>query len=114
MIPGKLYKCPKYFLLFYPSKDKAADSLRVAVARAARMGATAVHEAAIGPASSVADWWSRKLNCKVRYSEPNEVFLCLEHEDEFAHVLFGEKQGWIINQDWLNIVGLKKVCNEKM
>jgi len=29
--------------------------------------------------------------------------MVLKQKDEFAHVLFGEKQGWVVNQDWLEI-----------
>jgi len=100
MTPGKLYSCTGYYLLIYPSKDKATT---------AEDGDVVEATAGNRPGRTVwrADFWSKRLNCTVRYSEPEEVFMCLEQKDKFAHVLFGEKQGWIINQDWLNIEKVK-------
>jgi len=110
MIPGKLYKCPKYWLLFYPTEDKAwtatltPDLAPLAAAASSVPRGTALETAAVAAwAREHAAWWSRKLSCTVRYSEPGEVFLCLENKDKLTHVLFGEKQGWIINKRWLEI-----------
>ena len=88
---GKLYKCSKYYLLIYPSIEKirAASSLSAAWTPAA------------------AAYWSEQLSCKVRCSEPDEIFMCLEQENQFIHALFGEKQGWIINEEWLKIERVK-------
>jgi hypothetical protein len=90
---GQLYKCSKYFLLIYPSK------------KAANRGWTSAG-ASVGSTAGMA-YWSKKLNCQVRFSEPNETFMLLKQEDMFLNVLFGEKQGWIINEDWLEIKHVK-------
>jgi len=109
MIPGKLYKCPKNYLLVYPSKEKAAAATErsdpTAAVPAAKMVAL-VHQRR-ATALAEAAFWSKRLNCKVRYSEPEEVFMYLEQKDKFIHVLFGEKQGWIINKSWLEIERIK-------
>jgi len=128
MRSGKLYSCTDYYLFIYPSMAVAtsaadvpagmtqAKETAVAVATVRQLAALRQVAAgqAVGPKATqaavmmmLADWWSRKLDCKVRSSEPNEVFLCLEYEDKFAHVLFGEKQGWIINKTWLGIERVK-------
>ena len=99
---GKLYKCPDRYLLIIPTRE-IADRLQVE-------GGTMV-----GPPRSVtraaatqAYYWSKKLSCTVRFSEPNEVFLCLDdQEGEYIHGLFGEKQGWITNKSWLKIERVK-------
>ncbi len=80
---GKLYKCPDYFLMIYPSKEKASSVL----------GRRTV---VVGSAEEAAAHWSDQLNCQVRYSEPGEIFIFLGRDREFLNVLFGEKQGWII------------------
>ncbi len=100
--PGKLYKCPEYFLMIYPSKEKAAACTWAMTAR------TSARSAARRSA-----YWTEQLNCRVDYSKPGEIFMLLERDGIFLHVLFGEKQeagrsgptlGWIIYKDWLNIV----------
>jgi len=103
MRSGKLYKCSKHYLLVYPSKDKATSAAQEAWAPETATSASTAVAAAVAAAEVRVDYWSKELNCKVRYSEPGEVFMVLKQKNEFTHVLFGEKQGWIINQDWLEI-----------
>ena len=93
---GKLYKCSEYYLVIYPSEEASVSGMatRASTAVATRSGAGWV------------ELWSEVLSCTVRYSEPGEVFMCLEVKSNIAHVLFGEKQGWIINRNWL---GLRRV-----
>lgn len=93
----KLYKCPDYGLLVYPTREQAKSVVHIgwSVAAAPDRSAAAV------------DYWSQYLGCKVNYSKPNELFMCLKTQGQFAYVLFGEIQGWITTQDWLNILEQK-------
>ncbi len=87
---GKLYKCPEYSLMIYPSKEKAIMAW-YHVTDPAYM-----HQP---PA-----FWSITLSCKVHCSRPEEIFMLLEQNYQFLHVLFGDRQGWIVFRDWMNIV----------
>ena len=82
---GKLYKCSKYYLMIYPEDTPELLSLfdRERSTRLASAEASATH-------------WSRQMNCKVHYSKPDEVFMCLKHEGKVVHVLFGDIKGLII------------------
>jgi len=86
---GKLYRCHKYYLLIYPTAARAATE---------RWAATE---------SAEAKYWSNKFKDIVRYSEPNEIFIFLKEEmfrgKKYLNVLFGDKQGWIMYEDWLRI-----------
>ncbi len=95
--PGELYKCPEYFLLIYPTKEKVTPASNAVAARTAR------RSAASRAADREADYWSKELDCQVRFSEPGEIFMVLKNCGETLQVLFGDKQGWIIYRDWLNI-----------
>ena len=45
------------------------------------------------------DYWSKELNSKVTYSNPEEIIFLMRKEfvgyDEFWFVIIGEKVGWI-------------------
>ena len=88
--------------MLYPSVEKAASLLG---GEGVGVPAAAVTADMMGVTWGTwyKNHWSRKLECKVHLSEPNEVFMCLGQENTFVHVLFGEKQGWIIYKDWLKI-----------
>ncbi len=96
--PGKLYKCSEHFLMIYPSKEKAALA-----------GGTRARSASVvdvdGPlwAAEWANYWSNILYCKVQVSQSNEIFMFLEKDGKYLHVLFGEVQGWIIYENWVKI-----------
>ncbi len=95
MLKGKLYKCPVYPLLIYPTKEMALT----------RPGVNPT------AGSEVARFWSKELNCQVLHSDPGEIFMLLEKDHIFGccHVLFGDKQGWIICRNWM---GIKEARNE--
>ncbi len=97
---GKLYKCPGYFLLIYPTKEKALHAVGSAGGRRNTPQRLAVAEAT---------YWSRELKCQVRYSTPGEIFMFLEKDEIYLHVLFGDAAGWIIHETWLDI---KEAQNE--
>jgi len=95
---GKLYRYPEYHLMVYPSIQIAVRAGRVQPAPAPTLR----------DASWRAHYWSKRLNCTVRYSEPNEIFMVVDHEKEkddtdFYHVIFGEIQGWMIVDDCMKI-----------
>jgi len=93
---GKLYSCSEYFLLLYPDKDTAA----------AKLGAAAA--APIGAAAPAA-YWTRELGKPVSYCNPQTPLLVLSVKEKYIEVLAGDKVGWIINEDWLNI---QEIVNE--
>jgi len=65
----------------------------------------------VPPAVAAAIYWSKELNCTVRYSKPNEIFIFLKEEiveeHKYLNVLFGDKHGWIVYKDWLEITKAK-------
>ncbi len=114
LIPGKLYKTAEYFLLVYPTKEKAALAVEApataAFARSPSATTTIASAAMVAPAGASSagatawgDYWSKQLNCQVCYSELGELFMFLERNGVYLHVLFGDKQGWIIYDSWLHI-----------
>jgi len=97
---GKLYSCSEYFLLLFPDKETAdlstaADPPEVAAA----VPATAAGAAIAGA------YWNRKLQNQkpVSYCNPETPLLVLSVKEEYIQVLAGDKKGWIINMDWLDI-----------
>ena len=86
---GKLYSCSEYFLMFYPDKDTAA----------ARGAGDPRRPAAV----AVAAYWTRELGKPVSYCNPLTPLLVLSVKEQYIEVLAGDKVGWIINEDWLNI-----------
>ncbi len=97
--PGKLYRCPEYFLLLYPTKEKASRARGHSAMDTA--GDTGVSPAM---AEVIMSYWAKQLNCQVWYSEPGEIFMFLEEYEGLLHILFGEKQGWITHKGYFNIV----------
>jgi len=87
---GKLYKCSDHYILIYPTRENAM-----------------VAEQATAAVAWAAGYWSKKLGCSVRCSEPNEIFIFIKEEiieeHKYLNVLFGDKQGWIIYEDWMEI-----------
>ena len=93
---GKLYSCSKYFLMLYPDKDTAALATPFDAHAAAY-----VH----GDAARTAAYWNRKLQYQkpVSYCNPLTPLLVLSVKEKYIEVLAGDKKGWIINMDWLEI-----------
>ena len=85
---GKLYSCSKYFLLLYPDKDTAS---------------VVDHAATSSPDGRADAYWSKKFGKSVSYCNPKTPLLVLAVEEKYVEVLVGDKKGWIINMDWLNI-----------
>jgi hypothetical protein len=91
---GKLYICSKYFLLLFPDKDSAADAAAAAGTAAA-------------PDAPAAAYWTRELGKPVSYCNPKTPLLVLAVEEKYVEVLAGDKRGWIINMDWLEIKDIR-------
>ncbi len=115
--PGKLYNCPDYFLLIYPSKEKAM----VAITKSNIRGAAASPGFTELAAMAVSIHWTKELKCHVRYSKPDEVFMFLERDGncfrssfgdttrvDYFHILFGDKTGWVICADEIRIREVQK------
>ena len=90
---GKLYTCEKFHLLFYPDPDTAA----------ATTVAAADEDADAPAAAAAAAFWSNRLGKFVFYVDKNTPILILNNKEEYIEVLVGEKKGWIIYRDWLNL-----------
>ncbi len=107
---GQLYKCLNFSLLIYPTIEKLTS------ASGDHSISAGVHVKELHPhntdkAAFWADFWSKELKCQVRFSQPNEIFMFLgrieksgRRNREYGHVLFGEKQGWIIIRNYLKFV----------
>jgi hypothetical protein len=87
---GKLYHCEEYHLLLFPDPDTAA----AAAAATAAAGAGAAARAA---------YWSKRFGKPVSYADKNIPILALYNKEEYVEVLAGDKTGWIIYKDYLNI-----------
>ncbi len=97
-IVGNLYRCPEYYLLIYPTKESMSLNDPSPAAE--------IYDQAL----AFANYWSKDLECQVRFSRPNEVFMLLKRDGRYLYVLFGEKPGWILGTNWL---GIKRAQNEK-
>ena len=102
-VQGNLYKCPEYYLLVYPTLEKAVAD-----------GRAPGSVSAGGDAAGAAYWanhWSKKLNCKVRYSNPEDPMLFLEEtkidQERFLRFLLPGFEGWIVWREWLKIEEVK-------
>ena len=94
---GKLYSCSEYFLSLFPDKEAAAQLATPAAADPLEHAASAAAYAA---------YWSRELGKPVGYCDLKTVLLVLSVKEKYIEVLAGDKVGWIINEDWLE---LKKI-----
>lgn len=93
---GKLYICEKFFLLLYPDWKTA--------------NAAAVRTGSGGGTDAAAAYWSKWFGKPVSYIDKNIPILVLNKE-KFYEVLAGDRKGWIIYQDWLEI---KEISNENI
>ena len=94
---GKLYTCEEYHLMLYPDQETAYAE-HAATDRAADFTAEA------------GAYWSAYLSNRFgkpfSYTEKNIPLLVLNNKKNFYEVLAGDRKGWIIYKDWLN---LKKI-----
>ena len=86
---GKLYSCSEYFLMLYPDKETAA-------------GIGAAFATSSTRAAAIALYWS-EFDKPVIYCNPETPLLVLSVKEQYIEVLAGDKKGWFINMDWLNI-----------
>jgi len=94
---GKIYTCKQYSLLLYPDQE-AAD----AVEATGHLVILTAELAAALPATAAA-YLSKQIGKPVSYCDPETPLLVLNIENDHVEVLAGDKRGWIINQDWLEI-----------
>jgi len=88
---GKLYTCEKYFLLLFPDPET--------------VGAAYAHNdrSAAADFGAAAAYWSNRFGKPVLYAEKNIPILVIQNKEEYIEVLSGDKSGWIVYQDWLNL-----------
>ena len=100
---GKLYICEEFFLLLYPDQETCAA--------AAFDRTAAVATAAFDRTAALATYWTRKLGKSVSYTDKNIPLLSLNNKEKYVEVLAGDRKGWIIVEDWLE---LKEISNENI
>jgi hypothetical protein len=76
----------------FPDKDTAPAAV---VARSATA------------AAAYASAWNWKLGKPVSYCNPKTPLLVLSVKEKYIEVLAGDKRGWIINMDWLEIKDIR-------
>lgn len=113
MNTNPFYICQKYCLLIYETRERAAATSKTAMERA--------HSGDIVERSGVAYWgpdperavrvtadfWSQYLKSKVIFSLPKEPIYVISKDHHYWHVIIGNKFGWIIVRDWLQIKQLE-------
>jgi hypothetical protein len=65
--------------------------------------AAADHFATVHHAASTTAYWTRKLGKLILYVEKNVPLLVLTVEEKYVEVLAGDRKGWIVYRDWLDI-----------
>jgi len=105
---GKLYSCSVHFLMLYPDKDTAADAVAQQSDELVAAGDGGPDELGVA-ATTAAAYWTRELGKPVSFCNPLAPLLVLSVKEKYIQVLAGDKVGWIINEDWLNI---KEIVNE--
>ena len=90
---GKLYLCEDYSLLLYKDPETAAS---------ADANATAP-SASTARADAAAAYWTRKLGKSVSYTDKNIPLLVLNNKEKYVEVLAGDRKGWIVIEDWLEL-----------
>lgn len=101
---GKLYICEEYFLMFYPDPETAAGGAPFTAPRA-----MPVHRTSAPAARNDASYWSEQFGKPVSYAEKNIPLLVLNNKVNFYEVLVGNRKGWIIYKDFLNIKEIDNV-----
>jgi hypothetical protein len=90
---GKLYSYSEPFLMLYPDKETAVKVRRDC-----------------GPREILAPaYYSKRFGKPVSTLEPKTPLLVLNTDRKYVEVLAGDKKGWIIYQDWLDI---KEIIDE--
>ena len=95
---GKLYVC-EIHLMLYPDQETAAAKAAAAAAAAA----TTIAAEALAATAAAAPFWSNRFGKPVFYIEKNIPILVLNSKEKFYEVLAGDRKGWIICEDRLNI-----------
>jgi hypothetical protein len=93
---SSFFVCKDYFLLFYETRE---DALAATAADSGRCGSTSWSRAA----AAEANYWSKELNSRVTFSNPGEPIFVIRKDEEYWNVIIGERIGWIIVKDWLEI-----------
>lgn len=91
----KLYLCEDWYLFLYPDQ-KTALILSAEVA--------APHNAGRLDANTCVAYYSKKYGKSLSFIDKTVVFLVMNNmENKYYEVLAGDKKGWIIYKDRLNI-----------
>ena len=64
----------------------------------------------------VSEWvvyWSKELKTKITHSNLNEPIFVIGKEGKFWNVIIGERIGWIIAEDWLELKPLERETNDR-
>ena len=104
---GKLYLCEEFFLLLYPDQEACATA-EAAAALTQTLDRAGAAEALVAIHTT---YWTKKLGKSVLYAKKNIPILVLNSKEKFYEVLAGDRKGWIIVEDWLE---LKEISNENI
>ncbi|RJQ25428.1 hypothetical protein C4565_08385 [Candidatus Parcubacteria bacterium] len=108
---GKLYRCPEFCLLVYPTAKKAriADNAIGAIpgALVGNSLETLPIQYQYSNMLTKISYWSEKFRCQLRHTNPDDVFLFLGKSfvpktgQVFLKFLFGNFEGWVIQKDYV-------------
>jgi len=98
---NQFYICEEYYLLIYETKAGAIKAVDAVICRAdhPRANMAMLMEAQV---------FSKRLNLRVSYSQPNEPIFLIKAEEFYWNVIIGERVGWISVRDWHKIKKLEK------
>ena len=94
---GKLYQTKRFYWLFFPSKDIAADNIAAADVV---IGAPSLAALSEPEANYNARYYSEHLKCEISYIDPS-MFVLLEQDGILMKLLTTDGSiGWIYASEW--------------
>ena len=100
---GAMCSCANYFLMLFPTKEKALQAFAEHSLDVFGIKATSYQIAdRILTVRSMTSFLADHLNCHVDPYTPNDLFLCVKMNEQYMQILYNEKIYWIINT--LNLI----------
>jgi len=97
MTNNQFFITDKVFIFIYETKEAAT--------KATASWAKAIAVANEPPLIWI-EYWSKRLNSRVTFSTPNEPIFVIKKDEDYWHVIIGERVGWIVSRGPL---GLKEI-----
>jgi len=109
-----LYTCNECFIFIFETKEKAIEANSLyedAVSRTILIEEYAA-SSFVAEAKFATQYWTKRLGgTKVIYSNPKEPIFVVSREDKYWNVIIGEKIGWIIAEEWLELKEITDIIN---